>query len=95
MQPIRVSRIRRLRELEIRHGRQFQIETVDAHLPLCSEVPFVELTRNVLNRLQGTPKVVNTAAALAMIQTHEFDAVILDGRELDNLAEFLCCGGPV
>src|SRR5215471_2192403 len=60
-------------------------------LLLCSDVPFLGVTRNVLSQLQVTPKVVNTsAAALAMIQAQAFDTIILDWRELDNLAEFLC-----
>lgn len=60
-------------------------------LLLCSDVPFLGVTRNVLNQLQVTPKMVNTsAAALAMVQTQAFDTIILDWRELDNLAEFLC-----
>jgi len=60
-------------------------------LLLCADVPFLGITRTVLRQLQVTPKVVNTsAAALAMIQVHEFDAIILDWRELDNLADFLC-----
>jgi DNA-binding NarL/FixJ family response regulator len=40
--------------------------------------------------LHVTPKIINTsAAALAMIQAHEFDAIVVDWREIDNLAEFL------
>ena len=59
-------------------------------LLLCTDVPFLGITRNVLNQLHVTPKMVNTsAAALAMIQAHEFDAIIVDWREIDNLAEFL------
>jgi CheY-like chemotaxis protein len=62
-------------------------------LLLCTDVPFLGVTRNVLNHLHVTPKLVNTsAAALATIPTHEFDVVIVvivDWREIDNLAEFL------
>jgi len=59
-------------------------------LLLCTDVPFLGVTRNVLNQLHVTPKLVNTsAAALATIQTHEFDVIIVDWREIDNLAEFL------
>jgi len=59
-------------------------------LLLCTDVPFLGITRNVLNQLHVTPKMVNTsAAALAMIQAHEFDAMIVDWREIDNLVEFL------
>jgi len=60
-------------------------------LLLCADVPFLGTTRNVLRQLQVTPKVVNTsAAALAMIQAHEFEVIIVDWREIDNLADFLC-----
>ena len=59
-------------------------------LLLCTDVPFLGITRSVLNQLRVTPKMVNTsAAALAMIQVHEFDVIIVDWREIDNLAEFL------
>lgn len=59
-------------------------------LLLCTDVPFLGITRNVLSQLHVTPKMVNTsAAALAMIQTHEFDVIVVDWREIDNLAEFL------
>jgi len=59
-------------------------------LLLCSDIPFLGITRSVLNQLHVTPRLVNTsAAALAMIQAHEFDAIIVDWREIDNLAEFL------
>jgi len=60
-------------------------------LLLCADVPFLGITRSVLNQLQVTPRIVNTsAAALAMIQAHQFDVIILDWREIDNLADFLC-----
>jgi len=59
-------------------------------LLLCTDVSFLGITRNVLNQLQVTPKLVNTsAAALAMTQAHEFDVIVVDWREIDNLAEFL------
>lgn len=60
-------------------------------LLLCADVPFLGITRNVLHQLEVTPRIVNTsAAALAMIQVHEFDTIIVDWREIDNLADFLC-----
>jgi len=60
-------------------------------LLLCTDAQFLGITRSVLNRLHVTPKTVNTsAAALAMVKAHEFDAIIVDWREIDNLAEFLC-----
>jgi DNA-binding response OmpR family regulator len=58
-------------------------------LLLWSDVSFLGITRNVLNKLHVTPKIINTsAAALAMIQSHEFDAIVVDWREID-LAQFL------
>ena len=66
--------------------------TLEMHtLLLCADVQFTGITRNVLNQLQVTPKIVgNCDAALAMIQEHEFDVIIVDWREIDNLADFLC-----
>lgn len=60
-------------------------------LLLCPDVSFLGITRSVLKDLHVTPRIVNTsAAALAMIQTHAFEAIIVDWREIDNIAEFLC-----
>ncbi len=66
--------------------------TLDMHtLLLCADIQFTGITRNVLNQLQVTPKIVgNCEAALALIQEHEFDVIIVDWREIDNLGEFLC-----
>jgi CheY-like chemotaxis protein len=59
-------------------------------LMLCNDVAFLGITRSVLNQLHVTPKIVNTsAAAVAIIQTHGFDVIVVDWREIDNLAEFL------
>jgi response regulator RpfG family c-di-GMP phosphodiesterase len=45
----------------------------------------------VLNQLQVAPKIVgNCEAALTLIQEHEFDVIIVDWREIDNLSDFLC-----
>lgn len=66
--------------------------TLEMHtLLLCADVQFLGITRNVLNELQVTPKIVsNCAAALAMIQEHEFEVIIVDWREIENLGDFLC-----
>jgi DNA-binding NarL/FixJ family response regulator len=66
--------------------------TLEMHtLLLCADLQFTGITRNVLNELQVTPKIVsNCDAALAMIQEHEFDVIIVDWREIENLADFLC-----
>jgi CheY-like chemotaxis protein len=59
-------------------------------LLLCNDIAFLGITRSVLNQLQVTPKMVNTsAAAVAMIQSYEFDVIVVDWREIDNIAEFL------
>jgi len=37
--------------------------TLEMHtLLLCSDVPFLGITRNVLNKLHVTPKLINTSA---------------------------------
>jgi DNA-binding NtrC family response regulator len=59
-------------------------------LMLCNDVAFLGITRRVLNQLHVTPRMANTsAAAVAMIQGHEFDVIVVDWREIDNLEEFL------
>ena len=66
--------------------------TLEMHtLLLCGDAQFLGITRNVLNQLAVTPKIVgNCGSALALIQEHEFDVIIVDWREIDNLADFLC-----
>ncbi len=60
-------------------------------LMLCGDVQFLGTTRNVLNQFHVSPKIVaNCDAALALIEAQEFDVVLVDWREIDNLAEFLC-----
>jgi CheY-like chemotaxis protein len=57
-------------------------------LLLCNDVAFIGTTRNVLKQLHVTPRMVNTsAAAVAMIQSTEFDVIVVDWREIDNLSE--------
>jgi hypothetical protein len=59
-------------------------------LLLCNDVAFLGITRSVLNQLQVTPGMVNiSAAAVAMIQAYDFDVIVVDWREIDNIAEFL------
>jgi DNA-binding NarL/FixJ family response regulator len=59
-------------------------------LLLCADVQFLGTTRSVLNHLHITPKIVsNGTAALELIQHHEFDVIIVDWREIENLADFL------
>ncbi|MGC1647619.1 MAG: hypothetical protein WA741_17505 [Candidatus Sulfotelmatobacter sp.] len=61
--------------------------TLEMHtLLLCADVQFTGTTRNVLNQLHVTPKIVGSCeAAMALIQEHEFDVIIVDWREIDNL----------
>jgi DNA-binding NarL/FixJ family response regulator len=59
-------------------------------LLFCADAQFLGITRNVLHELQVTPKIVsNCDAALQAIQQHEFDVIIVDWREIDDLGEFL------
>src|SRR5215467_3829356 len=59
-------------------------------LLLCNDVALLGITRSVLNQLHVTPRMINTsAAAVAMIQTQEFEVIVVDWREIDNLQEFL------
>jgi len=66
--------------------------TLEMHtLLLCADVQFLGTTRGVLNQLHVTPQIVGARdAAVAAIQTQEFDVIVLDWREIDNLADFLC-----
>jgi CheY-like chemotaxis protein len=66
--------------------------TLQMHtLLLCADISFLGITRSVLHELNVTPRIVDSSpAALAMIQAHEFDAIVVDWREIDNLADFLC-----
>ncbi len=65
---------------------------LDMHtLLLCADVQFLGITRTVLNQLRVTPKIVGTCdEALALVQEHEFDVIIVDWRELESLGDFLC-----
>lgn len=59
-------------------------------LLLCADVQFLGATREVLNQLQVTARIVPDGdAALALIREHEFDTVIVDWREISNLSDFL------
>lgn len=59
-------------------------------LLLCVDVQFVGITRTVLNQLQVTPKIVaDCDTALACIAEYEFDVIIVDWREIENLRDFL------
>ncbi|HTZ84146.1 MAG TPA: response regulator [Candidatus Acidoferrales bacterium] len=65
--------------------------TLEMHtLLLCADAQFLGITRHVLNQLQVMPEVVSSSeAALNMIHQQEFDVVIVDWREIDNVADFL------
>ncbi len=66
-------------------------EAVHMHtLLLCRDAQFLGITRALLMQLQAVPQVVaNSEDALAAIQQDEFDAIIVDWREIDDLADFL------
>jgi spermidine synthase len=66
-------------------------KTLDMNtLLLCADAQFLGTTRNVLNQLHITPEIVsNGTAALEFIQHHEFDVIIVDWREIENLGDFL------
>src|SRR6266567_4905985 len=74
------------------HMETIRKTTLEMHtLLLCADIQFLGITRNVLNQLQVMPKIVgNCDAALAMIQEYEFDVIVVDWREIENLGEFLC-----
>lgn len=60
-------------------------------LLLCADAQFMGITRKVLKQLQVTPQIVGSCdAALDAIQDQEFDVIVVDWREIDNLADFLC-----
>jgi DNA-binding NarL/FixJ family response regulator len=60
-------------------------------LLLCADVQFLGTTRGVLNQLQVTPKIVGGCdEALALIQAHAFEVIIVDWREINSLGDFLC-----
>ena len=65
--------------------------TLEMHtLLLCADVQFLGTTRGVLNQFHVTPNIVGDCdAALAMIRTHEFDAIVVDWREISDLGDFL------
>lgn len=60
-------------------------------LLLCGDIQFLGITRTVLRDLQVHPQIVGSSeAALGMIHAEEFDVIIVDWREVDNVADFLC-----
>src|SRR6201997_78406 len=66
--------------------------TLEMHtLLLCADGQFLGITHNVLNQVQVTPRVAaGSDAALALIHSHEFEVIIVDWREIDNVGDFLC-----
>lgn len=60
-------------------------------LLVCKDAQFPGITRTVLSQVQVTPKIVGGSdAALSMIQQHEFDVILVDWREIENLGDLLC-----
>lgn len=59
-------------------------------LLLCADAQFLGITRKVLSQLHVAPDIVADAdRALAMIHAQEFEVIIMDWREIDNVADFL------
>jgi DNA-binding NarL/FixJ family response regulator len=65
--------------------------TLEMHtLLLCADVQFLGASREVLHQLQIAPRIVaDCEAAIALIDQHEFDAIIVDWREVTNACDFL------
>lgn len=65
--------------------------TLEMHtLLLCADAQFLGITRSVLNQLHVAPEIVADAdTALAMTHAQEFEVIIMDWREIDNVADFL------
>jgi DNA-binding NarL/FixJ family response regulator len=60
-------------------------------LLLCRDAQFLGTTNHVLQQISGTPKVAGGCSqALAAIAGYKFDVVVVDWREIDDVAEFLC-----
>lgn len=58
-------------------------------LLLCGDAQFLGITRNVLSRFHVAPRIVDScSSALAMIESQEFEVVIVDWREIE-IPEFL------
>lgn len=59
-------------------------------LLLCADTQFLGITRNVLNQLHVTPRIsASSEAALGMIHADEFEVIVVDWREVDQVADFL------
>jgi len=59
-------------------------------LLLCDDIQFKGTTCGVLNRLQVTPTIVaNGEQALRELAAQQFEVVVVDWREIDNVCEFL------
>ena len=59
-------------------------------LMLCADTQFLGTTRNVLHQLGAIPEIVSTSQqALTLIQNESYDLILLDWREIDNVADFL------
>jgi len=58
-------------------------------LLLCTDAQFLGTTRGVLNQFSVTPKIVaRVEEAVGLIRDHEFDTIVVDWREIDNLGDF-------
>jgi DNA-binding NarL/FixJ family response regulator len=60
-------------------------------LLLCHDAQFLGTTHHVLQQMGGMPRVVGDCGqALAAVEAQKFDVVVVDWREIDDVAEFLC-----
>jgi len=67
-----------------------RLETAMHALLLCKDAQFLGTTQNVLQQIGGTPRVVDECGrALVAIEAQKFDVIVLDWREIDDMAEFL------
>lgn len=58
-------------------------------LLLCADVQFLGTTRGVLSQFSVNPRVVATGDdAMALLDDHEFDVIVVDWQEIGNLGDF-------
>ena len=60
-------------------------------LLLCRDAQFLGTTHKVLQQIGGMPRVVDDCGrALGAIEAQKFDIIVVDWREIDDVADFLC-----
>jgi CheY-like chemotaxis protein len=92
--PMRLMRHEIQTATERQESRLF-MDTQNLKLPmrtllLCNDIQFAGTTRGVLRNLEVTPRIVGDCQrALGELTEQEFDVILVDWREIDNLGEFL------